>query len=361
MSDKKNKSPYAVDVDTLYSRLSSERPTYAGTYDNHLTDLYGRITTRPDFVYDVTKDPTYQQYKGQYIQQGKLAMKDTMGQAAALTGGYGNSYGQQVGQQAYDAYLQKLGDVVPELYDRAYGRYQDENDKLLQQYAMLGDMRDNEYNRWRTDVSDWEAERAYQTQLEAEEYNRRTAAENTAYSRQQQAYSNLYALIGSTGYNPTDAELQAAGMTRQAANALINEYTRAITPTVTAGSSGGSSGGGGRSGGGSSQSGAPDWWNAMSDAERKAYQSSVGTAADGIWGPNTRAASLAADGLNGPGGGGGSTAGYTLGELLATQSGKDANGNNVSYSAEQILDSLAARGVPITDAVIEDVLWARGK
>lgn len=358
MSDKKNKSPYAVDVDTLYSRLSSERPTYAGTYDNQLTDLYGRITTRPDFVYDVTKDPTYQQYKGQYIQQGKLAMKDTMGQAAALTGGYGNSYGQQVGQQAYDAYLQKLGDVVPELYDRAYGRYQDENDKLLQQYAMLGDMRDNEYNRWRTDVSDWEAERAYQTQLEAEEYNRRTAAENTAYSRQQQAYSNLYALIGSTGYNPTDAELQAAGMTRQAANALINEYTRAITPTVTAGSSGGSSGGGGRSGGGggsSSQSGAPDWWNAMSDAERKDYQRRVGTAADGIWGPNTRAASLAADGLTGTGGGGGgSGGGYNLGELIdATAAGA---------SKTQIESALKARGVNVNDpAVQQDIKWALSK
>lgn len=44
----------------------------------------------------------------------------------------------------------------------------------------------------------------------------------------------------------------------------------------------------------------------MSDAQRRAYQASIGTAADGIWGPNTRAASQAADGLTGTYGGGGS-------------------------------------------------------
>lgn len=265
--EKRKQSPYAVDGDTLYDRLRSDRPTYAGTYDKQLSDLYSKITTRQPFQYDVTKDPLYQQYKGQYIQQGKLAMRDTMGQAAGLTGGYGSSYGQQVGQQAYDAYLQKLGDVVPELYSAAYGRYNDEGDRLMQQYAMVGAQREVEYNRYRNDLADWENERAYQTQLENQEYNRRMAEEqqayqrardeeNTAYQREQQEYanrmneeqiayqraqsernsatsiqqtnySNLYKMIGSTGYNPTDEELAAAGMTRAAADALRQEYLRA--------------------------------------------------------------------------------------------------------------------------------------
>ena len=130
--EKRKKNPYAVDGDAVYDRLRSDRPTYAATYEQPLADLYQKITTRPGFQYDVTADPMYQQYKGQYIQQGKLAMRDTMGQAAALTGGYGNTYGQQVGQQAYDAYLQKLGDVVPDLYSAAYGRYADEGDRMMQ-------------------------------------------------------------------------------------------------------------------------------------------------------------------------------------------------------------------------------------
>ena len=70
--EKRKQSPYAVDGDTLYDRLRSDRPTYAGTYDKQLSDLYSKITTRQPFQYDVTKDPLYQQYKGQYIQQGRI-------------------------------------------------------------------------------------------------------------------------------------------------------------------------------------------------------------------------------------------------------------------------------------------------
>ena len=214
--EKRRQNQYAVNGDAVYDRLTGTRPTYAGTYDQQLNDLYNRLSNRPGFQYDVTKDPLYQQYKGQYIQQGKMAMKDTMGQAAGLTGGYGSSYGQQVGQQAYDAYLQKLGDVVPDLYNSAYQKYSDEGDNLLRQYSLLAQQRDDEYNRYQNDLANWENERAWQMQLE-----------NQQYSRMQDSYANLYKMIGSTGYNPTDDELAAAGMTREAANALRNEYLRA--------------------------------------------------------------------------------------------------------------------------------------
>jgi len=237
----------------------TEKPTYADSYSGQLGDLYNKITNRSPFSYDASKDPLYQAYKDQYIQGGKLAMKDTMGQAAALTGGYSNTYGQQVGQQAYDAYLQNLGEVIPQLYNMAYQQYQDQGDALTKQYAMLGDLRDQEYNRYRDTLGDWENERAYATQLEAEDYRRRTAAENTAYSRQQDAYANLYAAIKSSGYVPSDYELQAAGMTRAAADAIAAEYQRgvsmdertmALKEWSTYNSGGGSSGGGGGGGGG---------------------------------------------------------------------------------------------------------------
>lgn len=245
----------------------TEKPTYADSYSGQLGDLYNKINNRSPFSYDASKDPLYQAYKDQYIQGGKLAMKDTMGQAAALTGGYANTYGQQVGQQAYDAYLQNLTEVIPTLYQTAYNQYKDKGDQMMQQYAMLGDLRDQEYNRYRDTLGDWESERAYATQLEAEDYRRRTAAENTAYSRQQDAYANLYAAIKSSGYVPSDYELQAAGMTRAAADAIAAEYQRGVSMdernmaldersmalrewSAYNSGSGGSSGGGGGGGGG---------------------------------------------------------------------------------------------------------------
>lgn len=110
--------------------------TYTPQYDDEINSLLGKLLDREKFSYDASTDPLYQQYKTLYTQQGKTAMQDTMGQAAALTGGYGSSYSQAVGQQQYDAYLQKLNGVVPELYQLAYSRYQDEGDELKDQYNM---------------------------------------------------------------------------------------------------------------------------------------------------------------------------------------------------------------------------------
>jgi len=244
------------------------KPTYADSYGGQMSELYDKISNRTPFSYDAANDPLYQSYKDQYIQGGKMAMRDTMGQAAALTGGYGNTYGQQVGQQAYDAYLQNLGEVVPQLYNMAYQQYQDQGDALMKQYGMLGDLRDQEYGRYRDALGDWEGERAYAAQLEAEDYKRRTAAEATAYNRQQDAYANLYAAIKASGYVPSDYELQAAGMSRAAADALAAEYQRGAnldersmalkewsTYNSGVGSGGGSSGGSGGGGGGRSSGG----------------------------------------------------------------------------------------------------------
>ncbi|MBR6050762.1 MAG: hypothetical protein IKP68_06110, partial [Clostridia bacterium] len=83
----------------------------------HLYDtLENSLLNRPKFSYDVDGDSLYQMYKDKYIKGAKLAMQDTMGQAAALTGGYGNSYAATVGNQAYQSYLGQLNDVIPELY-----------------------------------------------------------------------------------------------------------------------------------------------------------------------------------------------------------------------------------------------------
>ena len=101
----------------------------------------------------MTGDALYQQYKQQAVENGRLAMMDTMGQAAALNGGYGSSYGQAVGQQAYNEYLRGLNDVVPELYNAAYQRYSDEGDRLYQQYQMLRDQENQDYSRWNDDYN----------------------------------------------------------------------------------------------------------------------------------------------------------------------------------------------------------------
>lgn len=105
-------------------------------YIEQLNSLYDQIMNRKPFQYDLNGDLLYRQMADQYTQLGQQAMRDTMGQAAALTGGYGNSYAQQVGNQAYQQYLTALNQQIPDLYDRAYNVYNNDMDWLLQQYQM---------------------------------------------------------------------------------------------------------------------------------------------------------------------------------------------------------------------------------
>ena len=132
-----------------------------GTYGESMKDAMQKVLNRDKFQYDLNGDALYQQYKDRYIQQGKQAMMDTMGQASALTGGYGNSYAQQAGQQTYQGYLQGLNDKVPELYRLALDRYNQEGTDLLNKYGLLSDQYDKEYSRYRDSVGDWRAQLDY--------------------------------------------------------------------------------------------------------------------------------------------------------------------------------------------------------
>lgn len=145
------------------AQLEAQKPGdwTGGQYGQQMQDALDAIKNRKKFSYDLNSDALYQQYKDKYVQQGKQAMQDTMGQAAALTGGYASTYGQAVGQQQYDAYLQNLNDVVPELYQLALSRYQMEGDNLKTQYSLLADQYQQEYGQYRDKVGDWQTERNF--------------------------------------------------------------------------------------------------------------------------------------------------------------------------------------------------------
>lgn len=241
------------------------RPEYQDSYSQQLKDLYDKIMGREKFQYDAANDPLYQQYRQMYVQQGRQAMADTMGQAAGLTGGYGSTYSQAAGQQQYDAYLQKLNEVVPELYAQARQAYNDEGGRMLQQYQLTGDLRDDEYSRYQDRLSNWWKDLSYQADRADTEYSRGAEnwwnAENAgrqdrefAYQQKKDAYSNLVSLIGTTGYSPSQQELEAAGMSAAEA-AKWQEYYRQQQAAAAAARSGYGSGGSGSSSGKSGRTG----------------------------------------------------------------------------------------------------------
>lgn len=142
----------------LQQQLSQKPGEYTSPWQSQLNDIIGQILNREKFSYDLNGDMLYQQYKDQYTTQGKMAMMDTMGQAQAMTGGYGNSYAQSVGQQAYQGYLQQLNDKVPELYQLALDQYNREGDEMYNQASIIAGMEEQEYGRYRDTVSDYYTE-----------------------------------------------------------------------------------------------------------------------------------------------------------------------------------------------------------
>ncbi len=111
------------------------------------------------FRYSLDGDALYRMYRDRYVENARRSMRDTMGQAASLTGGYGSSYSQAAGQQAYDETLRGLTDLIPSL-------------------------------------------------------------RRDAFELAQQQYANLSAAILKSGYAPGEDELAAAGMSREQAEAL---------------------------------------------------------------------------------------------------------------------------------------------
>lgn len=145
--DEKKKRPEETGTDTA-DMGGATLGSYVNPYEGQIMELYKGISERKPFQYDVNEDAMYQNLRDQYIAGGQMAMMDTMGQAAQLTGGYGNSYAQGAGQQAYQSYLQGLNDQIPDLYNMALQNYIQTGDTMLQQYGMLQDMAADDYGKW---------------------------------------------------------------------------------------------------------------------------------------------------------------------------------------------------------------------
>jgi hypothetical protein len=137
-----------------------------------LDDYTSQYENRDKFSYDFNTDALYQQYKDKYIKQAKMASADVMGQAAAMNGGYGSSYAQTVGNQAYQAQLGQLNDVIPELYQLAYDKYNQEGQDMLNTISLLRGERDFAYGKHNDEYNKLANDRDYWSNMYSNLYNR---------------------------------------------------------------------------------------------------------------------------------------------------------------------------------------------
>ena len=305
----------------LQTQLGNKPGAYQSQWQASLDDAMNKIMNREKFSYDLNGDALYQQYKDRYVQQGQMAMMDTMGQAAALTGGYGNSYAQNVGQQAYHGYLQGLNDKVPELYQLALDKYNSETNDLYNQYSLLGQREDMDYGRYRDTVSDWGTERDYLTgRYDSErsyDYGKYADDRDFGYGQYRDAVAD----------EQWQKNFDEALRQFNYANRLIDADEAMGREKPTTSSTGSTGGGGGGGNGGN---------DATREEQRRLkalglYKGEI----DGIDGPLTQEAKRAEEALNNQ-----KSGSYSFGELMDAAAG--------GMSKAQIEAELAEKGVDIS-------------
>lgn len=199
------------------------------TTGQKMDEVMDQILNREDFSFDLNGDALYNQYKDLYRENAQLSMEDALAKASTLTGGYGNSYAQTIAQQAYQQEMDKLKTFGLELEEKRRSEYDAETDDLYRKYSLLAQQDDLEYGR------------------EQDAYNRELYEQEKADAEKQTEQDKAYELTMTmlqNGMMPSDAVLQASGLSAEDAQ-KIYDYSKL---DVTGSSGGGSYSGGGGSG-----------------------------------------------------------------------------------------------------------------
>ena len=181
---------YADRLDEIENNKPDEYYSkYQGTIDGIIDNILNRKSFDTNSVYD---SDLYKNYREQYIQQGQKAMRDTMGAATAATGGYGSTYAQAAGQQAYDNYLSQLNDKSFDIYDRVYQQYLNEGQELYNRLNAVNNQDNIDYSRYRDSVNDYYNDLNYYAGRYDSSYNQDFGAYQTDLSAQQWAEQYAY-------------------------------------------------------------------------------------------------------------------------------------------------------------------------
>ncbi len=160
----KSNTPASADNPRLRAMQQYLQDTVGGvpTESELLRNVREKLLNRQPYSYDHNTDVRFQQYLDTAKRSGRMAMRDTMGQAAALTGGYANSFAQSAGQQAFNDYMQDANEMIPEFEELARARYDAETAALGDRYSILQSehesAKEDYWNRYGIAREDWNNE-----------------------------------------------------------------------------------------------------------------------------------------------------------------------------------------------------------
>lgn len=158
--------------------------TYAPKQGSPYTDLMesavSGVLERDPFSYNAASDPSYQAYSEKYRNLGRNAMQNTLGSAAAMTGGLPSSYAMTAAQQANDTYNAQMSDVIPTLEQAAYQKYVNEISQSRNDVSMLAGLDEAWYGR---ELSKYDRDHTADREIVSD----KRYEDETKYSREQDA------------------------------------------------------------------------------------------------------------------------------------------------------------------------------
>lgn len=198
-------------------------PEYTNRYDGTIQGLLNQVVNRPEFSYNPDTDPLASAYKKQYAREGQRATQDTLGAAAAATGGLPSSYAVSAAGQAGNYYASQMADKIPELYQLAYNKYVSDHSMKLSDLGAVQSAEQADYNKYLNQLNQYNTDRNFGYGQYLDEVNNQTlirqenaALSDSEYQRQLELaqlaasygdYSGLEAL----GVNPNYALLTSSG------------------------------------------------------------------------------------------------------------------------------------------------------
>ena len=165
---------------TALEQYEQTKPgAYQSQYKPKIDNVLGKLENMGEFDYDPDADTAYKQYKDQYTRQAQKDNENAQASAAALTGGYANSYGTQAGQTAYASTMDRLDSVLDGLYNQSLGEYNAKKNGLETELAGLQRAESSARQTYQQNLDNWNEGLAYRQN----EYD-------SAYNEQQQKKAN---------------------------------------------------------------------------------------------------------------------------------------------------------------------------
>lgn len=188
---------YAGDIADLWEQQKNygsydygeAAPVYNNRYDDTIQDLIQGILNREDFSYDPATDPLYQNYRKQYTREGQRATADTLGQAAAASGGIPSSYATTAAAQAGNYYAAQMTDKIPELYQLAYNQYLNDYNMQLSDLGVVQGAEQSDYDKYLNELQQYNTDRAFDYNAWLDEYNMTKDQLQTAQGLEQLDYT----------------------------------------------------------------------------------------------------------------------------------------------------------------------------